>query len=476
MVEKIPSGIPGLDEVLNGGIEKGWSYLIKGGPGSGKTIFGLQFLMEGAKKGEKVVYISFDEIKEEVERQAKNFRWDLSKIHFVDKVSEMDILSSDLLFLDYESLAEIHSIINSIIEIKELKDADRVFIDGIGIIRDIVKDPAIYRRIMASIINYFNRNNITTIIAEEFVTGIGKEITSYLTSGEIILDKVKRKDGEILRMIDVIKFRSENVHLGKHYFEITPKGIVVYPIIPPKISEKKRERRMVSTGSRELDTMLSGGIYEGSVVLITGKTGVGKTNLCLQILMENDKRGDIGVLYVGDETEDTILKRYQELFGYEPKNLVIREFTSYGMSLGKLYNMFIRDITELKPTMIMVDPINTLQRISLSDDELIRFLKICRNVIYSLGLISVATYEVAEAADSLHFTGAGISFFADYLLLGRHVEINGEIQKILTVIKNRFSDHERMPRILNFKRGEGLKISKPLRKYTGLMGISLTKM
>ena len=474
MGEKIPSGIPGLDDILNGGIEKGWCYLIKGGPGSGKTIFGLQFLMEGVRNGEKSVYISFDEIREEVERQAENFRWDLSEVHFVDKVSEMDILSTDLPFLDYESLAEIQSIINSIVELKELKDADRVFIDGIGIIRDMVKDPAIYRRIMSSIINYFNRNKITTMISEEF-TEIGRGVTSYLTSGEFVLDKVERNDGGILRTLDVVKFRSDYVHLGRHYFEITPNGIVVYPIIPPKISEKRRVRRLISTGSKELDKMLDGGIYEGSTLLITGKTGVGKTNIGLQILMENDKRGEVGVLYVGDETEDVILKRYQELFGYEPEKIVIREFTSHEMSLGKFYNIFTKDFEELKPTVIMVDPLNILQRVSLSENELIRFLKILKDVTHSLGLITVATYEVTKAADVFHFTGAGVSFFADYLLLGRHVEIDGEIQKILTVVKNRFGDHERMARILNFERGVGVRISEPLKSYTGLMGVSLTK-
>ncbi len=154
-MKKIPTGIPGFDEILNGGLEKGWSYLIKGGPGSGKTIFGLQFLIEGVKRGEKVVYISFDETKEEVKRQAKNFGWDIDKgnFHFVDKVSEMDILLSDVVFLDYDSLKDIHSLIDSIVKLEELKNADRVFIDGIGILRDAVKDPAIYRRIMASIIN-----------------------------------------------------------------------------------------------------------------------------------------------------------------------------------------------------------------------------------------------------------------------------------------------------------------------------------
>ncbi len=469
---KIPTGIPGLDEILNGGLEKGWSYLVKGGPGSGKTIFGLQFLMEGAKKGEEVVYISFDETKEEITLQAKNFGWDINtdNFHFIDKVSEMDILTSDMLFLDYESLNDIQGIINSIIKLKELKNADRVFVDGIGILRDAVKDQAIYRRIMASVIHYFSKNNITAMISEELTEKIGKEITSYLTSGEFLLERVRRKDGEILRTINVLKYRAGKSYLGRHYFEITSEGIVVYPIIPPTILQRGREGKIFSTGCRELDLMLGGGIYDGSTVLIAGKSGVGKTNLCLQILMENDRRGNAGILYTLEEPEDVILERFRKLFNYEPSNLEIRHFTSYNMSIGKFYNISLKDFERLNPKIIVVDPVNTLQRMCLSIDELKRVFEISRSCITDTGLILITTYEVSEAADIFQFTGAGISFIADYLILGRFVEMNGKIQKVITVMKNRYGNHEKTLRILDFKEKEGLSIGKPLVEYTGLMG------
>jgi len=138
MHRKVSTGVPGLDEVLRGGLEKGWAYLLKGGPGSGKTIFGLQFLLEGAKRGEKVVYLSFDEPKEEVVMQAESFGWDIDSpnFHFIDRVSETDILSSDLLFIGFDSISVIHNFIESITKLEELKGASRVFIDGMSILRD----------------------------------------------------------------------------------------------------------------------------------------------------------------------------------------------------------------------------------------------------------------------------------------------------------------------------------------------------
>ena len=169
--DKIQTGIPGFDEILMGGLEKGWAYLLRGKPGTGKTIFGLQYLMDGVTRGEKVAYISFDETKKEVELQAKSFGWDISNpdFYFVDKVHEIDILSSELSFLDYDSVKEIKNFIKSITELDALKDAKRVFIDGIGVLRDVVRHVSIYRRIVSSIVNFLNRNGSTTLISEELV-------------------------------------------------------------------------------------------------------------------------------------------------------------------------------------------------------------------------------------------------------------------------------------------------------------------
>ncbi|AEA46829.1 ATPase domain-containing protein [Archaeoglobus veneficus] len=477
MREKIPSGVPGFDEILRGGLERGWAYLLKGGPGSGKTIFGLQFLLEGAKRGEKVVYVSFDEPKEEVQLQAESFGWSLDhpNLYFIDKVSEMDILTSDLMFIDFDSVSEIHSLIDSIIRLEELKGASRVFIDGMSILRDASKDPSIYRRIVSSVIRFLNSKNITSLIAEELVTEVGREIISYLTSGEFVLEKVVRDDGEVFRIVNVLKYRGGNAWLGKHYFDITPEGIVVYPIIPVN-AEKKVEKKVVSTGNKRLDSMLGGGIYEGSDVLIAGKSGVGKTNTCLQVLIENDRRGRAGILYSFEESEEVIAHRLETLFNYRPSKLVVKHLSPYGMNLGRFYRMVVEDVETLNPGVVAIDPINSLQRMTLSAEELTRAIELLASYLSAKGIIILQTFEVSQAADVFHFTGGGISYLCDYLILGRYMELNGELLKVIAVMKNRFGDHERTLRILEIKSGEGLRIGEPLKNYTGLMSGVLEKV
>lgn len=219
--------------------------------------------MEGLKRGEKVIYISFDETSEEVSLQAESFGWniDAPNFYFIEKVMEIDILKNDLLFLDFDSINEIQDFINSITKFGELEEAERVFIDGIGILRDIAKDASIYRRIVSSIVGFLSKNNVTTLISEEMTEEVGKGIISYLISGEFVLDQKERDDGEIFRTVSVVKYRGGHVHLGRHYFDITSNGIEVYPILPVPVKHENR-RGLFSTGDRNFDLMLGGGLYE----------------------------------------------------------------------------------------------------------------------------------------------------------------------------------------------------------------------
>ncbi len=468
-MEKVPTGIPGFDEILKGGLRKGWTYLVKGTPGSGKTIFGLQFLIEGLKRGEKCAYISFDETAEEVRLQAEGFGWNLEGAHIIDKVRDLDIISSNIVFYDFDTTAEIASFVESITKIKELEAINRVFIDGIGALRDLTKDPIISRRILVSITCFLNSIKATTLMSCDMTTEFGKDIISYITSGEFVLERVERKDGEMLRILHVLKYRGGDAYLGRHYFDITPRGIVVYPIIP-MINERKavEDRKLLSTGNNELDMMLGGGIYEGSSVIIAGKSGVGKTNICLQILKENDIRGDVGILYTFDETKELLMHRLRTLFNYEPKNIVIRE-VSTKMSLGKFYSMIMNDVKMHKPKIVAIDPINYLTNIALTPKEFLKTLRMIRVQLRDMGAVFICIDEVAEALGVFRLTGSGISPYADYLIFGRFMEIEGELVKTISVVKNRFGNHERSIRVLDIKEREGLKISKPLKEYTGII-------
>ncbi|RLI80625.1 hypothetical protein DRP05_00330 [Archaeoglobales archaeon] len=463
---KTTTGIPGLDIILKGGLEKGTTHLVKGGPGSGKTIFGLQFLIEGLRRGEKCVYITFDESVDEIIYQANSFGWDTKNILFVDMLKKLDIYRSDAFFLDYDSRAEIIEFIDSVTKLDVIENADRVFIDGIGAIRDIVKDEAIYRRVLSSIIQYLNSRDTTTMISSEKTDDIGKEIISYVVSGEFHLEKVEA-NGKIFRTIDVLKSRSDVV-IGRHYFDIKDNGIVVYPIILHGLELNSiKDGLTLSTGNAELDSMLGGGILSGSKLMISGKSGVGKTNLCLQILMQNDFN-NTGILYTFKESREEIMQRYEDLFNYKPERLVVKECEDMS-SVGEVYWNIIHDLKSHNPTIIAIDCVNTLSNLAINSKDSINMLRTLNRATKKMGVTMLAVVEITQEMDVFHLTGLGISRFADYLIYGRYIEKEGELLKAITVIKNRFGNHERTFRILDMKKGMGLKIEEPLKEYSGLL-------
>ncbi len=461
---RVSSGVHGLDEILKGGYIQGYPYLIKGGPGSGKTLFGLHFLADGIAKGEKVVCISFDESVDEIRRQGEDFRVPVGEIKFVDMLSTFGILTKDQIYLwTSSSMSEIFDFIKAIEDVAV--GAGRVFIDGVGVLSDVIGDGALYRRVISTIVRRLSACNVTTLLSSEAYEEPGRSILSYVVSGEIFLETNER-DGKLLRLLRLLKFRGD-AHIGSHYFDIKNGKIRVYPIIQFPVTSTRR-REAVSTGNRELDRMFGGGILRGSHVIVSGKNGVGKTNLCLQLLLENDKRGETGIFYSFDEKEDIILERFRKIFGYEPENIVFRELEDIS-SIGEFYGVAVEDIRELNPSIVVIDPANVLEYYSVSKNEVVGAMTKLENMVKESGGIMVSVLEITEAMDVFHFTGYGVSQFSDYLLSGRHIELRGELLKAIAVVKNRFGDHERSFRILDIKDGEGLRIGEPLKDFSGII-------
>ena len=463
---KIPSGIPGLDEILRGGLNKGWTYLVKGEAGCGKTIFGLQFLLEGVRNKEKCIFISFDETLDEITAQAENFNWNVEDIIFVDKVKDMDILAGDITFYDFDTLSELQKFLDSIIKLKEIEQVDRVFIDGAGAIGDVIKDRILCRRVFSSLINFFNSMSCTTIISTE-IEAFKDGLLSYLTSGEFILEKVKKENEEVIRTINVSKYRGGKVYLGRHYFEINESGIEIYPIIPV-LKKKKYSRVLISTGDKNLDSMLGGGIYKGSRVLIAGKSGVGKTLISMQILKENDRRGSPGLLYSFEESESFIEERFLGIFNHVPSKIVIKDL-SETTNPGKIYKIILDDVKAINPEIVVLDPVNYLEEQSFSKMEFKKILSLILSQLSNAGITTICTYEVSQPLTEFHFTGVGLSRFADYLIIGKYMEIYGELLKTIAVMKNKFGNHERTFRVLNVKKGKGLEIGPPLKEWSGII-------
>jgi circadian clock protein KaiC len=283
---------------------------------------------------------------------------------------------------------------------------------------------------------------------------------SHLVSGEFIFEKRIRKDGEISRTINVSKYRVGNAYLGEHYFDISSNGIRVYPIIPC-LDKSKNSEGIISTGDTNFDNMPGGGVRKGSVIVISGKSGIGKTNLCLQILKGNDMLGNTGIIYSFEENKESIIEKYNILFNYNPNKIIIKDLSPHKMNLGKFFTIIVEDVMKFNANIVVIDSINILYRMSFSIYEFRRVMEFLRSELARAGVTLILTYEVSHNTETFRFTGGDISYLADCIIFGRYIEIKGELVKLITVVKNRFKGHEKKIKTLVMREGEGIKIMSP---------------
>jgi len=443
---KVPTGIDGFDKILYGGLNRRASYLIKGEPGTGKTIFGLQFLLEGVRRGEKCTFISFDQPLEELKNQAEGFGWDIDKIRVVDRTEDIEL--KDFGFLDYGE-GEVVSFIDSIV--KDVGDADRVFIDGAGVIRDLCKDQFLYRRILTTLIRKIGESTI--LISSEGVE-IGRDIISYIVTGEFFLKKI-HKNGEVLRKIIIAKFRDKHA-VSSAYYTITENGIQVFPLLRENIG-KINEKKIDSSSLRNL--LKGEDIINGAGVLIAGKSGVGKTFLSLDIARKNKS-----IYITFEESPDLLKNRAERIFG-KLNNVEIKTYKVD--NIGEFFKALIDDVKEKRPSVVVIDSIEYLFNIVESESDVKDHLYMISEILKPAGVSLILTVPLEGEMTSTIFTEAGISHIFDYILFGRYVELDGEFLKAWTVIKNRYGDHERGYRILDVS--DGLKFGELIKDYNGII-------
>jgi len=228
-MERIPTGISGLDEMLRGGLPEGRTFLVCGGPGAGKTILSMQFLLEGVKNKEKGLFIALEEQSTELIEDMKQFGWDLSKIKIIDTTQEV---SSGVWALKTDSVVSrpelnLPNIINTIQTRLQDYKPKRIVIDSVTSIRMLYNDPSSVRKDILSLINFLSKTGCTTLLTmESFDGAICME--EFLVSGVLKIVRIE-KEGETLTTIKIEKMRGISFDKHTRPMKINENGIVVFP-------------------------------------------------------------------------------------------------------------------------------------------------------------------------------------------------------------------------------------------------------
>ena len=324
-------GIEGLDTILHGGVPAGRLYLIEGESGSGKTTLSLQFLLEGARRGEKSLYIGTAETEGEIRYLADSHGWSLEGVTlFHHKAEEEESMLDQTVFHPAE--VDLPKTMENILSVVEKENPDRLVIDSLTEIRLLAREPHWYWKQLLLIKNFFMHRDCTVLLTE-IPTG---EFTSSIHSiihGKIVLQHTIPGYGPDRRRIRINKIQGIQYATGFHDYRISKGGMCCYPRLVASHHRHVFSPRTVSAGSEELDAFLGGGLDVGTSILFTGPSGSGKSLLASQCAAASAERGEKASMYIFDERIQTLLQRS----------------SSVGLELEKYYNEGLIAVHQIDP-------------------------------------------------------------------------------------------------------------------------------
>jgi len=448
-LRKVPTYISGLDDILEGGIPFNRTTVISGTAGSGKTIFGMEFLYKSAINNEPGIFIGFEETAQEIRENALTLGWNLSKLEKDKKISIIDAhLDNEAIVSGSFSLKGILSILKN--ETKKI-GAKRIVIDALDVILRLFDDPKQVRNELHFLDNWLRSSGLTILLTlrpQKFSSYIFADVYESMSDCLIVLD-TRLLDQVSTRRIRVIKYRGSNFGRNEYPYVIQANGIHVAPISTVGLKHKKLGG-YISTGIENLDETLGGGFRRGSCVLVAGAPGTGKTILASTFAKQQCSAGE-KILYVSFEESELALKGNVKSAGITldkfTKNNSLFFLTRYPEEMGaEEHFVLLKTLIEKNnPRHVIIDAISACGRMGgkhAAYEYLMRILNFCK----SLGMTIILINQTSSNNDIMGLSGNEVSSMVDTVLFMYYVQLAGETNRILQVLKSRGSAHSNKKR------------------------------
>jgi circadian clock protein KaiC len=462
------TGIEGLDEVLNGGLISQRTYMIRGEPGTGKTILGLQFLT--AEPDAKSLCINFEETTENITQNAESLGLDVSGVDFLDLSPDSDVFTNSQSY-DVFAPDEVESegVTERIVDAVDRYNPDRVFVDPVTQLRHFSPDDYQFRKEVASFMSYLRERGATILFSTQPTRDSPDDDLQFICDGTLQLGYTKKG-----RVIEVPKFRGSAFQSGQHTVKITEGGLDVFPILVPEQYRREFDAETISSGVDGLDSLLHGGIERGAVTVISGPSGVGKTTTGTSFMAEAASRDEHSVIYLFEEAYETFSHR-SETIGLPVKemnengSLSIQEIEPLEISSDEFAAMVRHEVEENDAEIVMIDGMSGY-RLSVRgrEEELVRELHSLGRYCKNMGVTLILVDDVPGVTGKFEPTSERISYLGDNILFLRYLEFEGELQKATGVLKKRASDFERGLRDFEIT-NEGIVVGEPLNNLRGIL-------
>jgi circadian clock protein KaiC len=470
----LSTGIEGLDTILGGGLTSGRIYLIEGEPGTGKTTTGLQFLREGVRRGETVLYITLAETGPELLASAASHGWDMAGIRIHEILPSQDQLKPEQQYtMFHASEVEMAGTLQQILAAVDQHQPTRVVLDSLSELQLLADTALRYRRQVLALKHYFANLHCTVMLLDDRTASSADLQVRSIAHGVVQFEQTVKEYGAERRRVRVIKFRGRDISGGLHDYNIVHGGLVVHPRLVAAGTRTIQDRKQLKSGLPALDALLGGGVEQGTSTLIVGPPGTGKSSLAAQFASAALARGERAAMFLFEESTSNLLHRADGLkmnlrARMDAGALSIQQIDPAELSPGQFATAVCR-AAEDGAGVIVIDSLNGYM--NAVPDE--RFLTThLHELLTFLGQRGVATLLVGVQQGMIGATMSSsmeASYLADNVLMLRYYEHDGEVRQAISVFKKRGSMHERTIRAYSMS-GEGIEVGAVLRGYRGILG------
>jgi circadian clock protein KaiC len=468
------TGVEGLDQVLHGGLPSHRLYVVEGDPGSGKTTLALQFLREGVRLGQNVLYVTLSETLEELTNVARSHGWTLDGIDFIELDSVPDRLAEEATYTVYHPAdVELGETIRRIRAEVERLNPERVALDSVSELKILSQTSVRYRREILGLKQFFAGRKCTVLVLDDRTAPQGEQQLQSIAHGVIRLEREEREYGTTKRQAHIVKMRGVRFHDGRHDFAIQTGGLELYPRLSIRDQGQVTLTESAASGSSALDTLLGGGLNRGASALLLGPAGCGKTTFCSHYLLAALERGEQVSCFQFEESRETFLSRST---GYG------MDFTPYldsgqfefvqvdvsDLSPGEFASRVRRSVEEKHAAFVVIDSLNGYLNGMPSERYLLIHMHELLSYLGNRGVVTLLTIAQHGMMGATMQTPIDVSFLADTVILLRFFEAGGSVRQAISVVKKRRGAHERTLREMKIG-PHGMEIGEVLHQFEGVL-------
>jgi circadian clock protein KaiC len=480
-ITRCSSGCAGLDDVLGGGLPAGHVYLVEGEPGTGKTTLAIQFVAEGLKNGERVLYVTLSESRTELLTVARLHGLNVDGLAMLEvRPSEQDLKPEGQYTVFHPAEVELNDRIQTIMAEVDRQKPDRLVIDALSEVRMLAKDPLRYRRQILSLKEYAPENCTVLLLDDRTSRYADLELHS-IVHGVISMSRVSREYGKTMRRIEVTKLRGSAFREGYHDYLIRKGGVVIFPrLVASEYEDEHEDKSAASSGIAELDALSGGGLGRGTSTLLIGPAGCGKTTLALRWLTTAAERGENAVAFIFEETVSTLLGRASGLGMKLGPHLAsgllkIEHLDPAEVSPGEFVNMVRRSVEEDGARAVLIDSLNGFLQAMPGEQFLALHLHELLTYLNNRGVLTLMVLAQMGLVGSAMQTPIDVSYLADNILVLRYFEARGEVRQAISMMKKRSGGHERSIRELRLG-PDTIRVGAPLSNFQGILSGSPTSL